>query len=59
MPRTIFMNFNNSQSSYNIANRSNKPNISSSSIQRVSMNLKSSMIDRIKNAPAGCGSCGK
>jgi len=53
---TLFkMNFNNSNQMYGIRNK----NTNSQPVKKVGMDLNTTMIGRIKNAPAGCGACGK
>ena len=54
---TLFkMNFNNSNQMYGT---NNKRTTNSQPVKKVGMDLNTTMIGRIKNAPAGCGACGK
>ena len=54
---TLFkMNFNNSNQMYGTRN---KRTTNSQPVKKVGMDLNTTMIGRIKNAPAGCGACGK
>jgi hypothetical protein len=61
MPGRIQMTFHNGNEAYNLAQKriSNKNNYSSKPLVKVGMDLNTTMIGRIKNAPAGCGGCGK
>jgi len=52
------MNFSNSNQVYGIRNN-NVVNPSSRNNVKLGMDLGNSMIGRIKNAPSGCGACGK
>lgn len=54
------MSFSNSNQAYGNGNNSNnnRKNVGNSST-KLRMDLSNSMIGRIKNAPAGCGACGK
>ena len=51
------MNFSNTNQIY--GNRNNNVNSSSRNNVKVGMDLNTAMIGRIKNAPVGCGACGK
>lgn len=60
MPGRIQMTFHNGNELYNISQRrSTNKNNSSNSAVKLGMDLNTTMIGRIKNAPAGCGGCGK
>jgi len=54
------MSFSNTNQAYGNGNNSNnnRKNVGNSST-KLRMDLSNSMIGRIKNVPAGCGSCGK
>ena len=58
-PSSIFkMSFSNSNQIYGTRNN-NVVNPSSTNKVKIGMDLGNSMIGRIKNAPVGCGACGK
>jgi len=56
-PSLFKMNFSNSNQVY--GNRNNSVSSSSKNNVKIGMDLGNSMIGRIKNAPSGCGACGK
>lgn len=49
------MNFNNSSQMYGVRSK----NSNSQPVKKIGMDLNTTMLGRIKNAPAGCGACGK
>ena len=56
---TLFkMNFNNANQMYGTRSNNNT-STSKNPVKKVGMDLNTTMLGRIKNAPAGCGACGK